>query len=85
MPKKRSKTRPSKAPLDTDIQSQSTDNIRADDGVHELGPSSSKIPRSSLSEMQVSLCVYQVQGFLVFSEAEIRPLSQWNLGDFFPN
>ena len=23
--------------------------------------------------------------FLVFSAAEIRPLSQWDLGDFFPN
>ena len=39
-------------------------------------------------ETQSDLCQshWSVQGFfLVSSGAEIRPLSQWDLGDFFPN
>ena len=53
MPKKRSRARPSKAPVDTDIQSESLVNVKADDDGKDLGPSSSKIPRSSLSVKQV--------------------------------
>ena len=32
-----------------------------------------------------SICPNSSGIFFVFSGAEIRPYSQWNLGDFFPN